>query len=340
MAGPRDDQATPDSSSDLNDAATVARLEAIAKSPDPMAAAFGTALDSPVEAPKDGTQAPPPPPATPGGNPGEGTDPKAAEPRAQPPDPDTASPEELRAYAKAHPNWSKAMGLEVRDYAQRRGVELQREQQARQAAEQQAAYAQQQAQQAAEQARLATEYYEAFYDEDSPQHLDALRFYAQLGVQPVEIQRVIGSPVVQQHVAQAQQQAANQAAYQAEQSSYAAAIRAASDHPLLGKLGADGLEEAWKATSWPADGRMTPATVLEFYEHALQKAGYLDPKAAEDFRMAARQEAQTRVFGDYPPAEGSVVPNGTHSGNGLAIPFDKTKIDPHDMLLRGFSRGT
>lgn len=347
--GTDEQQATPPSAGSDNAAATVARLETLAKSPDPLAAAFGLlptggvpGETAPQEAPKDTAAASPPPPVSPGGNPEVQPKSKAAEPKAQSPDPDTASPEELRAYAKQHPNWAKAIGLEVRDYAQKRGQELQREQQARAEADNRAAQAQQAAEAAAEQARLATEYYEPYYDEEHPEHLDALRFYAQLGVAPMEIQKVIESPVVQQHVGTVANQYAQQAAAQAQYGTLAATIQAAESHPVLGALGEEGLRAVWEDTPW--EGQLTPKVVADFYERAYLKLGYLAPKAAEEFKKtysaAADKAASTRAWGDYPPAEGSVVPNGTYPQGGLSLPTDKTKIDPDDLFLRGFAHKT
>lgn len=341
----------PASSDTENDAHTVARLEALAKSPDPLGAAFG-AVPAPAvaaEAPKAADRPATPPPATPGGNPAEPQpQPEGAEPppqsRPQPPDPDTASPEELRAYARQHPNWAKAMGLEVRDHLQKRSAELQREQAARQQAEANARVAQEQAAANAEQARMATELYDAYWDEEDPRHLDALRFYAQLGVQPMEIERVIGSPVVRQHVGlvaqQAANDAANQAAYQAEQTSLATAIQSAAQHPVLSKLGDDALEKVWQEVELPADGRLTPAVVAEFFDRAYLKAGYMTPSAAEqyrkDYKTAAEKAAQTRVYGEQQPAEGSVVTAGLFN-DGRAIPTDKRQLDPMELLTRGFA---
>jgi hypothetical protein len=350
----------PASSDTENDAHTVARLEALAKSPDPMGAAFGAAtLAAPVQtvpAPAAATEAPKakdapatPPPATPGGNPADPRpQPDGAEPpprpRPQAPDPDTASPDELRAYARQHPNWAKAMGLEVRDHLQKRTAELQREQAARQQAEANAKAANDLAQQNAEQARMATELYDAYWDEEDPRHLDALRFYAQLGVQPMEIQKVIGSPVVQQHVGlvaqQAAQDAANQAAYQAEQAALATSIQSAAAHPVLGTLGDDALEKVWQEVELPADGRLTPAVVAEFYDRAYLKAGYMTPSAAEQFRKeykaAAEASARTKVYGEQQPAEGSVVAAGLFN-DGRSIPTDKKLLDPMELLTRGFA---
>lgn len=319
---------------------SAARASALSRDPDPMLAAF-TGQPTPPEdarsaavvttegAPQAAPGTATPPPVTPGGNLAANDAPRTPEPSPQPPastpDFDHASPEDIRAWAQKHPVASKAMGLEVREQLQRRDAQMQNERQARAAAEQQAQAAQQQAAQAQEQARLSTELYGAYYDQDDPRHLDALRHFADLGVAPVEIQQVIASPVVQQHVGQV----ANMVAQQAQQQAFAASIQAAANDPLLGALGEDALEDVWQAS----DG-----TITGFYRDAYRKAGYLDPKTAQEFRAAAREEANSRVYGNYPPAEGSVVQGGNASPAATRVPADKRQIDPTEWFTRGFSQ--
>jgi hypothetical protein len=292
-----------------------ARLEAIASAPDPMLAAFGGMQRTPEE-----DEQPPADDATPPdeGHPAPEPQPEPSEPSGPTvPDFDTASPDELRAWARQHPQMAKALGLEVRDHIQRQQVRLQQEQQARQQAEQQA-----------EQARAHAErvgaFYEAFYDEDNPLHLDALRFFGQQGVQPIEVQKVLNSPIVSQHVSAYAQQVAAAAMEQAT----ADAIRAAAAFPTFKALDGEALEAAWQAS----DG-----SVPDFYEQSFRKAGWLDPAGAAEFRKAAQEEARTKVFGEYPPADGSLVGATASRSNGTPIPADPSQIDPTEWFTRAFT---
>lgn len=355
--GERDGEATQGATPVADDAAHIARLEALAKSSDPMALAFGATPRAEADLADSDGDAPPaqpatPPAVTPAGHTAPATQPRQPDPTpqsrpqtpavtqrvtraAQPqpqtdgtPDFDTASPEELRAWAQRHPNMAKAMGLEVREHIQRRDAQFQREQQARQQAEEQARVAQQQAEQAAEQARRSAELYPAYYDMEDPRHLEALRHFAELGVQPVEIRQVLESPVVQQHVRAVAGEQAQQAAQYAADAATRAAILAAAQHPLLKQLGTDGLEAVWQECD---------DTVAGFYDLAFKKAGYLSPDSAKTYRQAAEEDARSRVYGEHPPSEASVVTR-EHMGNGIALPSDKSKIDPTALFQREFAQ--
>lgn len=329
MAQPDTDQAPTTPAEATPAAHPDARLAALSQAADPMLLAFGGESDPPPPAPPDGETAATPPAPPPAGHPA------AAQPepaRQTPPDADTAAPEELLAYARQHPTWAKAIGLEVRQHIQRRNVEFQREQEARQQAEYETQVARQQTQAAQEQAQQAATYYDALYDDDDPRHLDALAYFAQLGVQPMEIRNIVGSPVVQQHVRTVASEAAQQAAQQATREANDAAITAALKDPTLGHLGAQALNAVWLDTE--------DMTIPGFYTRAHRAAGWLDPKQVAELRQAAEAAARTQYARGYPPAEGSVVPNGDASGGASPyVPPNKQDIDPVEFYARAFGGG-